>query len=171
MLKGKNIELRALEPQDVNILYIMENETEAWADGCNIQPFSMNTLRNYIENQDTDLYANNQLRLAACEKQTGKVVGMVDLYNFEPRHAHAWVGIIVSKEMRGKGYGKDILELMHEYVFDFLHLHQLLCEISCHNIASLRLFESAGYTQCGLLKEYLQTKDGYEDVVMMQKIR
>jgi len=44
MLRGENINLRALEPSDLDVLYNWENDTSIWKVSQTIAPFSKNIL-------------------------------------------------------------------------------------------------------------------------------
>lgn len=44
-LSGTNIYLRAIEPEDLDILYQWENDSSLWVHGCTLAPFSKFTLR------------------------------------------------------------------------------------------------------------------------------
>lgn len=169
-IEGTNIRLRSLETSDINKLYLMENEAETWDESNNIQPFSTTDLMSYITNQSNDIYADKQLRMVVCEKGSEKAIGLVDLYDFNPRQSHAWLGIMISKNQRGKGYAKEAIDLINKYAFGFLNIHTLLCSIGKSNIASIRAFESQGYERCGIIKEYKRKEGRFEDVIIMQKL-
>ena len=49
-MESELIRLRALEPEDVNILYKWENDTEIWKVSNTVAPFSKHMLRQFIEN-------------------------------------------------------------------------------------------------------------------------
>lgn len=167
-LKNDAIWLRALEPTDVPFLYAMENDASVWNAGSNIQPFSAASLRNYVENQQGDLFADKQLRLVVCLAGADTPVGLVDLYDFSPRHLHAWVAVLVAPSLRGKGIAKMALDLLADYVFHFLHLRLLMAMVAADNVASLRLFEAAGYKQCGLFPKFYVRDVGTADAVCLQ---
>lgn len=154
LLKDNKIYLRALEPDDVPFLYAMENDASVWNAGSNIQPFSAQSLRDYIENQQADLYADKQLRMVVCLCDDNTPVGLVDLYDFSPRHQYAWVAIMVANNHRGEGVACSALNLLADYAFNFLHLRLLMAMVAADNVASINLFNSAGYIQCGCFPQY-----------------
>lgn len=102
---------------------------------------------------------------------TQSVAGMIDLYEFEPHHKRAGVGILIDKPFRKQGIASMALDLISEYAFSFLHLHQLFAHIPVCNTPSLALFEKNGFVFSGTLQDWLYTSDGYTDVCIMQKIR
>ena len=93
-LKGKQIYLRALEQKDLNFLYELENNTEVWEVSGTITPFSKDVLQLYLDNAHRDIYDVKQLRLVICTNEH-KSVGLIDVFDFDPNHRRAGIGIIV----------------------------------------------------------------------------
>lgn len=170
MFEDDAIRLRALEPEDLEFLYCWENKTDLWEVGNTLAPYSRYNLKQYIVQSHEDIYVLRQLRLMIEAKENRLPVGMIDLFDFEPYHRRAAVGILIAGENRQQGVARRALGLLHEYVFEFLRLHQLYAYISANNTASLRLFLSAGYEESGRLKEWLVKGEKYQDVVVVQRI-
>lgn len=169
-LSGTNIYLRAIEPEDLDILYQWENDSFLWVHGCTLAPFSKFTLREYIQNSCYDIYQTRQLRMMITLKKTNETIGMVDLFEIDPHHERGAVGILIAPDHQRKGFGNEALQLMCSYAFGFLHLHQLYAHILQENKNSLKLFSENGFISCGLFKEWVKTENGYKNVVVMQRI-
>ena len=167
MLRNEHIRLRALEPDDLELLYRVENDTSLWHVGTTNEPLSRQSLRDYLLRTTSDIYADRQLRLV-IETVGREPVGMIDLANFEPRHWRAEVGIVVLAPYGRKGYASQALSLLIDYCRHFLHLHQLYASVPAANQPSLRLFKQAGFHQTAILKDWLATPEGYEDVALFQ---
>ncbi|MBN2614025.1 MAG: GNAT family N-acetyltransferase [Bacteroidales bacterium] len=166
--------LRALEPEDIDLLFKWENDESVWKVSNTLVPFSKHILRKYLENAHLDIFEAKQLRLVidVAEKEAKpRSIGAVDLFEFDPFHNRAGIGILIGETgERKKGYASAALEKMIEYAFDTLHLHQLFCNIREDNDASLKLFESKGFIKTGEKKDWLKTKEGYKNVFFMQVI-
>lgn len=108
----------------------------------------------------------------SANNATGSLpVGALDLYEFDPQHRRAGVGILVhDPAQRGKGYAADALAVACEYAREVLGLHQLWCSVGAENAASLSLFRHAGFSEIGIKRDWLWTADGFQDEVLMQKI-
>ena len=169
MLENVRIRLRALEPEDLDVFYKWENDTTLWSWGCTISPYSRYELRQYILSTK-DIYESKQLRFVIELKQEAKAIGMIDLYDFEPLHKRAAVGILINEDYQNKGFAGEALTLLSDYAFSFLKLHQLYAFIPLKNEPSKRLFIRSGYKERGLLHDWLQTVDGYEDVLIVSQI-
>jgi len=162
--------LRAIEPEDIDLLYLWENDPEIWEISHTLIPYSKYVLALYIQNADKDIFENKQLRLM-IDTPERKTIGAIDLFDFDPFNARAGVGILIhDKEDRSKGFASAALELLITYCFNRLNIHQLYANIEISNSISLALFEKHGFTVCGTKKEWLRTKSGWKDEVMLQLI-
>jgi Acetyltransferases, including N-acetylases of ribosomal proteins len=169
-LSNEQIYLRAPEPEDIDVMYNMENDPSSWDVSCFTVPYSRYVLKQYIQASQSDIFADKQLRLMMISRESNQVVGTIDLTDFVPMHGRAGVGIAVKNEFRQQGFARQALELLIRYSFDFLHLRQLYAYVSVKNEASRKLFCSCGFAQVGILKDWLRVKNGYEDVFFMQLI-
>jgi diamine N-acetyltransferase len=170
-LENKNLFLRALEPEDLDILYEWENNPELWKYGSTLMPYSKFALRDYLANSLHGIVYCRQLRLMAIEKTAQATVGTVDLFDYDPINQRAGIGILVDTPYRRRGWGSEILLLIANYAFNVLHLNQLYAYIPVSNINSFNLLSKCGYKQAGLLKTWLRTQDGFEDVRLMQLVK
>lgn len=170
-LYGEHVFLRALEPEDFDLVFSVENNEEFWEISTNSAPYSRYLIKQYIENSHRDLYEVKQLRLAICRKDKTPV-GLIDLFDFEPKHKRAAVGIIISnKSDRGRGFGREALELLCNYCFIHLDFHQLYAGIGIDNVPSQELFEKAGFVRTGHKKDWNLINGEFRDELIYQLIR
>ena len=71
-LKGQNIHLRALEPEDLDFLYEIENNESIWEVSNTQTPYSKWVLKQYLENAHQDIYEAKQLRLVIVLSETNE---------------------------------------------------------------------------------------------------
>ncbi|MCQ2975571.1 MAG: GNAT family N-acetyltransferase [Bacteroidales bacterium] len=171
-LQNKIVKLRALEPNDIDILYKWENNPDIWEVSYTLVPYSKYALAKYIAEESLkDIYESRQLRLVIENIETKKPVGLIDLFEFEPHDMRASVGISINdKNDRGKKFAQNALGLLIEYSFKHLHLNQLFVRIHNDNIPSINLFKGQNFEQCGLLKKWHLTSDGWKDEIQFQLI-
>lgn len=169
-LENEHIRLRALEPQDATLVYMWENDSSLWPHGCTQAPLSLVQVRNYIDTYDADLYSSRQLRLMIESVEDGVVMGMVDMYDFDPMHRRAGIGIMIAPQHRGRGIGRMSLELLARYAYERLGMHQLWCVTAVGNASAIAMFRSAGYDSCGRLRSWIRIGESYEDALMMQRL-
>lgn len=170
-LQGKSVFLRALEPEDLEFLFSVENNEDFWEISATSTPFSRFILKQYLENSHKDIYEVKQLRLVIC-KTDKRAVGFIDLFDFEPKNQRAAIGIIIASEQeRGKGFAAEALEILKKYCFSQLGLHQVYANIGAENKASQRLFENAGFENTGRKKDWNFANGDFQDELFYQLIR
>jgi len=171
MLENDRVKLRAVEPEDLEKLFAWENDTSLWDVGNTRQPYSRYALKQYVQEVEKNIYDTGQLRSMIVEKMGNETVGTVDLFDLDMHHSRIAFGLYVDKKYQGKGYATAALRLLEAYIFDFLNLHQLYCHISAANLASRQMFEKEQYEHKGVLKQWIRTADGYEDVIVFQRFK
>ncbi len=165
------IRLRALEPEDVNILYKWENDTNIWKLSSTVAPFSRYILRRFIDNQRYDIYQTKQMRLIIELKSEERPVGAIDLFDIDPYNHRAGIGILIYDDRdQGQGYASSALTALIIYSFQTIGLNQLYCNVLSNNQRSLNLFKSKGFSTVGLKKEWIKTTSGWLDEYMLQLI-
>lgn len=171
MLENKEIRLRAVEPEDLDRLYAWENNPHLWAVGNNLNPYSRFVLKQYILNSDKDIYETHQLRLMIVSVKTGETVGTVDLFDFDIHNSRVALGLYIDEAFQKNGYARAALHLVEDYVFNFLKINQLYCHISETNVASRGMFEKEGYETNGILKNWIKSTNGFENIIVFQRFR
>ncbi len=170
-LKGDTIYLRALEPEDLEFIYAIENDEDIWEVSNTQTPYSKFLIRQYLENAHQDIYEAKQLRLAICTNTSDKAIGLIDLFEFDPKNNRAGIGIVIQNvEDRSKGYGKEALGLVIDFSFKQLQLHQLFANIGVENSSSLNLFAIFGFQKIGVKKDWIYTNNNYQDEAIFQLI-
>ena len=162
------VKLRAMEPEDLDMLYQIENDSSIWHVGTNNVPYSRYALHDYIAHASGDIYTDKEVRLM-IDNENNETVGIVDLVNFSPQHQRAEIGIVIKDGCRNLGYANAAIRKIMSYAHDIVHLHQLYAVVEVSNEISLSLFESLGFSQGIRLKEWTFNGTTYTDAVMMQK--
>lgn len=170
-LKGNNIYLRALEPEDLEFVFTIENNEAVWEVSNTQTPYSRFLIMQYLENAEQDIYQAKQLRLAICKNDTFEAIGLIDLFDFDPKNNRAGIGIVIqNQENRNQGIGKESLSLLVKYAFTHLNLHQLYANIGSNNEASLKLFTTFGFQKIGTKKDWNLLHGAYFDEDLFQLI-
>ena len=170
-MKYEKIRLRAIEPEDLELLYEWENNNSYWIISNTVAPFSKYTLKRYIRNSHKSIYETGQLRLMIDLIAGKQTIGTIDIFDFDPFHKRAGIGILIAEEeQRRKGYATMSLKCLTDYCFRTLQLHQLWCNILADNNESIELFQKLGFIQIGIKKDWVKTADGYLDEHMFQLV-
>lgn len=170
-LKGTTIYLRALEPEDLEFLYILENDESIWEVSNTHTPYSKFLIKQYLQNAHQDIYEAKQLRLAICKNDENNALGLIDLFDFDPKNRRAGIGIVIQeKENRNQGLGSEALSLLIQYAAQNLDLHQLYANINPLNPSSLQLFTNFGFEQIGIKKDWNLIKGQFHSEALYQLI-
>jgi diamine N-acetyltransferase len=169
-LKGERIYLRALEPEDLELIYAIENDESVWEVSQTQTPYSRFLIKQYLENCHKDIYEVKQLRLVIVTNEE-EAVGFVDLFDFDPKNDKVGLGILVLSEARGKKYGREALELLIDYVFKNLYVHQIYANVLEDNFVSIKLFENLGFLKSGVKKDWILEGNQYKSEYLFQLIK
>ena len=166
-ITGERCRLRALEPSDLELLYLWENDPEVWRVSGSCGPVSRERLRQFIEEQNYDIYATRQMRLIV--ESQGMAVGTLDIVDFDPQNSHFGIGILIyAAENRRMGFASSAIEAIKEYARSSLFVNQIWATVAEDNIASVELFRGCGFEECGRRKAWLRRKEGYIDEMEFQ---
>jgi len=169
-LHGKNITLRALEPDDLDFLFSTENNETFWEISSTQTPYSKHLLQKYIENAHQDIYEAKQFRFVICNTKNTPI-GIIDLFDFNPQHKRVGVGILILPKYQNKNFGAETLELLIDYVFTYLDIHQIYANITTDNIKSIHLFERFNFKKVGVKKDWIFTPTKFKDEYLYQLIK
>jgi diamine N-acetyltransferase len=168
LLKNDRILLRALEPEDLDALYEWENDSSIWSSGNTISPYSRYALKEYISQSHLTIYDQKQLRLMIELRETGKAVGIVDIYDFDLHNRKAGISILLDAKFQKNGIATETVKLLTDYAFSFLKIHQLYAYVAVTNEASKVLFLRCGFTVSGTLSDWISAEEGFTDVLVLQ---
>ena len=163
------LKMRAMEPEDVDTLYDVENNTSLWQYGTANVPYSRSLLRDFVLNTTGDIYTDKQVRLVV-ENDKGVVVGMADLTDFSPKNMRAEVGIVILSQFQGLGYANEVVRMLSDYARSVLLMHQLYAYVDPTNQKCLRALQGNGFQIVATMRHWIRVGEDYHDVVMAQKI-
>ena len=169
-LKGDHIYLRALEPEDLDFVHVIENDETIWEISNTNTPYSKYLIKQYLEQVHKDIYEVKQLRLV-ISSYDDVAIGMIDVFDFDFKNRKAGVGILIKESNhRQKGLGSEALQLLIDYCFTHLDLHQLYCNISEDNRDSIKLFQKQGFKEIGLKKDWIYNEGYFKNEYLYQLI-
>lgn len=161
------VNLRAMEPEDLDLLYHIENDIQLWDVGATSVPYSRYTLHDFIAHSSGDIYTDRQVRLIITDDQ-GQTIGLADLMNFDPRHNRAEVGLVIQRPFRCQGYAQATLPQLAHYAAHILHLHQLYAVVRSDNHVARSVFQKMGYQETVTLSDWLYDGRQYAEATVLQ---
>lgn len=170
-LSSDKVTLRAPEPEDLDFLYLLENDPDVIAGGNTPAPVSRQQLWTYIQNYSADIFAMGELRLVVVDNSTGQAVGTVDISSFSPHDRNGYVGIAIAAPYRGRGLGAAALKLLCRYAAVNIGMHTLVAAVAEDNHVSRSLFASCGFRTCGRLRSWIRRGDAHRcDAQLYQRM-
>lgn len=169
-LIGENINLRALEPEDLEFLFSTENNQAFWGVSGTQLPYSKYILKKYIKNSHQDIYEAKQYRFVICTK-IDIPIGIIDLFDFNPQHKRVGVGILLLPKYQRKGLGSEALKAIIDYAFTYLDIHQIFANVTSNNLNSISLFEKFKFQKSGIRKDWIYSDNTFKDEILYQLIK
>lgn len=168
-MQGEKVRLRAVEPEDLEFLYHIENDTETWDVSARREPYSRFALREYISAVDKDIFQRGQLRFM-IENSSGETVGTLDFSGFDSINSRAELGIYIAKEFRRNGYAAEALQIALSYAKKYIRLYQAYALVAEGNKPAQGLFVDAEFVHTSTLKDWLLKSGGAEDILVFQRV-
>lgn len=160
--------LRALEPEDLELLYTIENNRDLWWIGAQTAPLSRYHLHNYIANNEGDIFKDEQVRFII--DQEGVAVGIIDIFNFSPLNSRAEIGIALLAEYQGRGLAKEAICQLAQYAREVVSMHQIYAVVPKSNQASLNMLNGAGFRISATLPDWIRHCGKYEEAILMNLV-
>jgi diamine N-acetyltransferase len=172
LLSKDRIRLRATEPEDVDFLVNMENDSDLWQVSNTHNPFSRFDIEQYVLLSDKDLYSAGQLRFMIDleEDNNYQTIGTVDIFEFDAHNRRAGIGLSIIENKRNKGYAGGVLDILTNYMFNHVCVHQIYCNIGADNKVSIQLFESKGFIKSGVKSDWNLVNNQMHDEIIYQLI-
>lgn len=162
MLPLPHIRLRALEPEDLDLLYAIENASDVRAISQHTALLSRHSLRHFLANTTYDIHTDGYIRLVAIN-EADSPVGLVDLTDYAPRDSRAELGIALLPTMRGKGYARAAIAALCHYAKETLALRLLTATTLASNAKAHRLLLDCHFKQVATLPQWYIRTQATED--------
>ncbi|HEY7032466.1 MAG TPA: GNAT family protein [Thermomicrobiales bacterium] len=108
------------------------------------------------------------LGFAVYELATLRPIGLANLRDLGSGHRTAEFGILIGEtDCRGKGYGTEATQLVLDYAFTALGVHNVWLDTLSFNPAAIRAYTRAGFREIGRRREAHWIGDRAYDVVLM----
>ena len=133
--------LRAIEPEDLDLMYIIENDLRLWRHGNTTAPYSRYALHQYLNTTQNDIYKDSQVRFAIDH------CGFLDITDFAPQHHRASIGIVLCPESQGQGLATQAINEAHIYART-VGIHQLWATVATqpNNVSDKREQRKLAYS-------------------------
>jgi RimJ/RimL family protein N-acetyltransferase len=108
-----------------------------------------------------------EFALAVEETAGNEIVGALSTYSIDRRAGRFTYGIAIDRFQRRRGFAREAVTILLDYMFDERRFHKCEAEIHADNDASLALHERLGFSQEGRLRDHEYFRGSYRDVIVM----
>ncbi len=132
-------------------------------------PLEPTTSEHWAARYERWLRGTDAVRFTLYERATLRPIGITNLHRIDLRNRTAAFGMLIGATTdRGKGYGTEATHLMLDYAFTALGLHNVMLTVLPFNRAGRRVYEKAGFRECGRRREAHMMGGKWEDVIAME---
>lgn len=159
-LKGEEVELKTIEEEDIEWMRdnIKDPEIRAYTTGR--YPVNLEQETKFFEKQVSE--GRDQIHVLIT--QDGDRKGMVSFIDIQRDSGNAEIGLWISADEQGKGFGTEASRLMTDHGFRELRLHRIYARVFEHNPASAKIWQKLGYLEEGVMREHEFIDGDYRDL-------
>lgn len=167
-LIGNEVYLRPITSEDTELIVKWRNQDNVKKYFFYRGEFTAESHERWLEER---VKTGQVIQFVVCLKENDRPVGSTFLRDVDMVHNKAEFGFFLGEEeVRGRGIGKEILNLTVNYAFEVVGLHRVYARAYETNKPSVGSFLSCGFTREGLLKDSVFADGAYQDVVVMGRI-
>lgn len=166
MINLGDVNLRALEPKDVECLYHYRNDWDVTRHlGGFSAGYSRENLEDWIRHHSNRV---DEILWTIADAATDQCIGHVGLYQIDNRVRKGQFAIMIGdKTLWGRGLGTRVTEAVVSWAFSQLNLHKVSLHVLTNNERAIRIYETLGFRTEGILRDE-QYRDGqFLDLMLM----
>ena len=166
MLKGKLVNLRAIERKDLDEIMKWVNDREVTKYlAAFLYPVSRAEEEKFLERA---MSRNDTEKNLVIETKEGVYIGQISLHKIDWKNNNAELGIIIgNKEYWSKGYGTEAIKILLHHAFNQMNLYKIYLRVFEFNQRGIRCYEKCGFKKEGKLRKNYFYKAKYYDVILM----
>lgn len=162
---GPHIYLRPITYDDTKLIIRWRNDDSVKQYFIYRKPFTKEGQEKWMREE---IETNNAFQFIVCENETNRPIGCTYLRDYDRTHNKAEYGVFIGEEsMRGRGLGKEMLNLTLQFAFEVKKLHKVFARVLSDNAASLHCFLSCGFLREAYLKDEVYIDGKYQDVIFL----
>ena len=138
MIKGNSVYLRLMMKEDISRLCDLCND-ESVNKYNNMLPDKKYLRKNFNILKKMD----NKILTIINEKDV--IVGFMDYRKRDLSSAIYTIGITIGQKFWGRGYGKESIKILCDYLFEDLVAEKIVIEVIDKNVRAIKCYESCGF--------------------------
>jgi len=111
---------------------------------------------------------SQEQHFAIIERETEQLIGTCGFVTVNQLHQNAELGILIgNKDYWGQGYGTEAINLLVDYGFNILNLHNIKLNVYSFNQRAIKCYKKCGFKEIGRRREARVVAGEKYDVVYM----
>lgn len=111
-------------------------------------------------------------QFAIIQESNNELIGNCGINALNQIHQCSEIGIFIGEEeKRNKGYGTEALQLLLQYGFQYLNLHNIMLKVFSFNQRAIQCYKKVGFQEIGRRREAYFLKGTYYDEIFMDILR
>jgi RimJ/RimL family protein N-acetyltransferase len=164
VLEGQQVRLRPFEERDLNLAWDMLNEPEGRRLTGTHATFTREAADRWYRSRGED---DDRLDLVVASRHDDRLVGEAVLNDLDgDNHSCAFRISLAGPSVFGRGYGTEATKLIIDHAFQ-IGIHRVSLQVFDFNTRAQRVYEKAGFTVEGVLRDALYWDGAYHDAVLM----
>jgi RimJ/RimL family protein N-acetyltransferase len=171
-LRDAAVELRALEPRDVDVTVQWRNDPEIRDQVLSFRfPVSHVMEARFIERAIAG-EGNSQCVAGIVDLSDHTLCGLVYLRDIDWISRHAAFGMMIGqRDKQGRGIGRRALRLMLHHGFNVLNLERIYLYVAEYNDRARKLYTAVGFIHEGTLRRHVAFDGRYYGLLVMGMLR
>lgn len=164
-LIGENIYLSPRNVEDVEIFteWLNDFETTDYLNRSHLVT-TLTEEKEYLEKN-----ANSEATFVIVTLDTNAIIGTVSIESINHVNRTGTLGIFIGdKNSRNKGFGTEAINLILDFGFNYLNLHNIKLDLLSFNKRALACYQKCGFKEYGRRKECIYVNGKYYDEINME---
>lgn len=164
-LEGENIYLSPINNEDIEkYVYFLNDKNVTNNIGTTNEITTIESEKEWITNAN-----KNTINLAIIKKENDELIGNCSLFDIDRINRCCTLGIFIGEEQnRNKGYGKETINLLLDYGFNYQNMHNINLKVFSFNERAIKCYEKVGFKKCGTRHESYFLEGKYYDEIIME---
>jgi RimJ/RimL family protein N-acetyltransferase len=171
MLHGERVTLRAVERDDLPLLWAYNNDLAVELAGGGDPPLPQSLARLQAE-FDANAAKGGRDGATFAIVADGKCIGTCGLFGQSETDGHVELGIgIGDRAYWGRGYGRETVTLLLDYAFRLRNWRRVWLRVWGNNERAVRAYRACGFVEEGRLRSHVWSAGAYYDLILMGILR
>ena len=171
VLETDRLLLRKMTPDDAEAVFAYASDPETSRYVIWETHLSVEDSRAFLELVASRCESGGEPEWGIVYKGDHRFVGTCGFVNWEPEHARAELGYVLSREYWGRGLASEAARAMISFGFTVMDLNRIEARCISENAASARVMQKAGMTYEGTLRQRELIKGAYRNMKVYSVLR